>query len=586
MPDRADRSLHVAILARSVHPLHGVGGLERHVYDLVRHLIARDVHVTLITKPLNADSMASAASGAAAADAAVLARDDAAAGVADGDGLTDVEIGGDAASMTPVAQAWQAAQAAQSMRAPHAPQPANIADSSATTGAASEESARAAEALGVPADRLRLIVVPYVTFPGAGRRGTTVADRVTAYPFFGWRAGRVAAKLAYCGDIDLVYALGASGLGYAMARRRHVPTKPFVFNPQGLEEFGGTNPEHARLKRIAYGPLQSAVRTCARAADAVIATDRALVPTLLRHLPIDRDHIDVVPNGIDLRDVDRWRGQGAGEALRARLGMPREAPLLVSVGRLEANKGFHVLAQALGLLLSRQQQQQQQPLPQQQPPQGPLARAQAADTTPSAMTDSTPGATPGVERGAASGAASGHGSTGAPGTARALAPAPALARATEDWRWVLVGDGPFRQEIERAAAAAGLGSRMIVAGRVPDAELHGWYEAADVFVHPTLYEGSSLVTLEAMAHGRAVIATRAGGLPDKVTPGDNGWLVDPNRPDQLAEAVLQAMHASPAARAAMGRASRARVAQDFAWPVIADRMIDVYRRLIAAEERS
>jgi len=43
--------LRVAVLARSVYPLHGIGGLERHVYDLVRHLIAHDVHVTLITKP-------------------------------------------------------------------------------------------------------------------------------------------------------------------------------------------------------------------------------------------------------------------------------------------------------------------------------------------------------------------------------------------------------------------------------------------------------------------------------------------------------------------------------------------------------
>src|SRR6185369_743039 len=204
----------IAILARSVYPLHAIGGLERHVYDLVHHLIARDIHVTLITKPAINDAT-----------------------------------------------------------------------------------------MGVAADRFRFIPVPYITFPGAGRRGTTVADRVTAYPFFGWRAGRVAAKLAYCGEVDLVYALGASGLGYALARRRHESTKPFVFNPQGLEEFGGTNPEHARLKRIAYGPLQSAVRSCARAADSVIATDRSLVPTLLRHLPIDLAHIDVVPNGIDLQGI-------------------------------------------------------------------------------------------------------------------------------------------------------------------------------------------------------------------------------------------------------------------------------------------
>ncbi len=447
-----DRPLRVAILARSVHPLHGIGGLERHVYDLVRHLIARDGHVTLITKPpTDAGASESAAAGAPAGAAA----------------------------------------------------------------------AAVAEAFGVPADRLRLLTVPYVTFPGAGRRGTTVADRITAYPFFGWRAGRVAAKLAYSNAVDIVYALGASGLGYAQARRRHVPTKPFVFNPQGLEEFGATDPDRARLKTIAYGPLQAAVRTCARAADAVIATDHALVPTVLQHLPITQDRLIVIPNGIDLATIDAWRDRNrqpdrdgsdnlasAVDALRARYSIPRDRPLLVSVGRLEANKGFHVLAQAL------------------------------ADQ-----------------------------------------------RLYERVTWALIGDGPFRPEIERVAAASGLGSRMIVPGRVPDAELHAWYDAADLFVHPTLYEGSSLVTLEAMAHGRPIIATRAGGLPDKVTPGDNGWLVDPDRPDQLAEAISDALHHAPA-WTALGRASRARVERDFAWPVIAGLMIDLFRRLIAAEERS
>jgi glycosyltransferase involved in cell wall biosynthesis len=408
-----------------VYPLHGIGGLERHVYDLVRHLIAHDVHVTLITKPPTAGSI---------------------------------------------------------------------------------------DALGVPSTRLRFIEVPYVTFPGAGRRGTTVADRISAYPFFGWRAGKVAAKLAYQGEVDVVYALGASGLGYAMARRRHESTKPFVFNPQGLEEFGGTNPEHARLKRIAYGPLQSAVRSCARAADSVIATDRSLVPTLLRHLPIDLAHIDVVPNGIDLDAIDHLQRPAVAE-LRARAHIPAEASLLVSVGRLEANKGFHVFARALGVLQQRY---------------------------------------------------------------------PQLAA---NLYWVLAGDGPFRGEIEHAAQVAGVGSRMIIAGRVSDEELHGWYEAADLFVHPTLYEGSSLVTLEAMAHARPVLATRAGGLPDKVTPDENGWLVDPDRPDQLADALAAALQLPPDTRAAMGRASRARVEREFAWPVIADTMIAVYRRLIAAEER-
>src|SRR5687767_7662902 len=52
MRSREGQSLRVAVLARSVYPLHRFGGLERHVYDLVRCLLARDVQVSLITPPV------------------------------------------------------------------------------------------------------------------------------------------------------------------------------------------------------------------------------------------------------------------------------------------------------------------------------------------------------------------------------------------------------------------------------------------------------------------------------------------------------------------------------------------------------
>jgi glycosyltransferase involved in cell wall biosynthesis len=373
-------------------------------------------------------------------------------------------------------------------------------------------------------EKFRLIAVPYVTFPGAGKRGTTVLDRSTAYPLFGWRAGREAVKLARRGDVDIVHALGASGLGYALARQRHEPTKPFVFNPQGLEEFGATDPRRARLKRAAYAPLQVAVRACAKAADVVIATDRALVPTVLKHLPIDASRVEVIPNAIDLTTIDQRRRDRArvaadAAAMRARFGIDAATPVILSVGRLEENKGFHVAARALGDLLRRE-----------------ASRPKAASTL--------------------------------------------MAMPTSHWRWVLVGDGPYRATIERIAAAEGLGSRMIVTGRVSDDELHAWYETAALFVHPTLYEGSSLVTLEAMAHERAVIATRAGGLPDKVHPGVNGWLVEPDRADLLTDALADALRRDPADLARFGRASRDIVEREFAWPVVAARMMDVYHNLL------
>ena len=147
------------------------------------------------------------------------------------------------------------------------------------------------------------------------------------------------------------------------------------------------------------------------------------------------------------------------------------------------------------------------------------------------------------------------------------------------WRWVVAGAGPFRQAIERAVSSHNLSTHVVFTGRVPDQDLHAWYEAASIFVHPTRYEGSSLVTLEAMAHGKAVVGTRAGGLPDKVRPDVNGWLADESSADALARAVRDAL----AARERWpdyGAASKRIVAQEFAWDAIVDRTIALYDDLI------
>ncbi len=415
--DGTCRDPRVVIISRAVYPDHGFGGLERHVYDLVRQLHARAVRVTLITRP-------------------------------------------------------------------------------AQTGRAT---------IGDEVPGLEMIRVPYVTFPLAGRRGTTVLDRATAYPLFGHRAGRLAARLAARGDVDIVHGLGAASLGYALARRRSPgSTAPFVMNPQGLEEFGGIDGSYGGhvAKRVGYAPLRRAVRACAGAADRVIATDRSIEPAIVRHLGVGPDRLRLVPNAIDSAACEQQATAADGLRARALLGMPHGMPLFVSVGRLEFNKGFHVLVDALAT-----------------------------------MTDL-------------------------------------------DWRWVLVGDGPHRAALERHVFAAGLGERMRFAGRVDTPALHAWYEAASVFVHPTLYEGSSLVTLEAMAHRRPVVATMAGGLPDKVRHGVTGWLVPPGDAAALAGALRQALSATDRLPA-MGDAGRDLAEREFSWPAVTDLLLEVYDELAA-----
>ena len=412
--------MRVAIVARAVYPLHGVGGLERSVYDLARHLVREGVAVTVITR---------------------------------------------------------------------SPSPGQSA--------------------GAIHPDVRLEFVPYRTFPLANRRGTTILDRSTAYPLFGLRAGRMAADLVREHKADIVHGFGASVLGYA--QQKQPAGAPLVLNPQGLEEFGATDPSRARLKRALYLPLRKAVRACARAADRVIATDRALVRIVRDHLGVPAERIRTIPNGIDLETLDGIATPDEGCRVRNEAGIAAHERVLLSVGRLEKNKGFHILGEALAAFRA-------------------------------------------------------HGSS----------------NASESWRWVLVGDGPYRSRIEESIKHANLGDRVVMTGRVDEATLHAWYEAATLFVHPSLYEGSSLVTLEAMAHGKAVVATEAGGLPDKVRPGVNGWLVPPDRPDALAAALSGAL-ASFASLPAMGLAGRRIVEEEFAWPILARMHLDMYRELLARQ---
>ena len=134
-------------------------------------------------------------------------------------------------------------------------------------------------------------------------------------------------------------------LGYA--RRRHRASAPLVLNPQGLEEFGATDPSRARLKRAAYLPLRRAVLACAAAADAVIATDRALQPVVLEHLKVPATRVRIIPNALDLPAIDALTSAGSVADLRQRERLSPDEIVLFSAGRLEENKGFHVLLQAL-----------------------------------------------------------------------------------------------------------------------------------------------------------------------------------------------------------------------------------------------
>jgi glycosyltransferase involved in cell wall biosynthesis len=147
-------------------------------------------------------------------------------------------------------------------------------------------------------------------------------------------------------------------------------------------------------------------------------------------------------------------------------------------------------------------------------------------------------------------------------------------RLPDDWAWVLIGDGPQRTALQAAARRARIDGHVVLAGALPDGDLHSLVAAADWFVHPTLYEGSSIATLEAMAHGLPVVATRAGGLPDKVRDGQTGFLVAPGDAEALGSALLRTTGADGPM---LGGAGRRLCEAEFGWDVVVDRYLDLYR---------
>jgi glycogen synthase len=269
------------------------------------------------------------------------------------------------------------------------------------------------------------------------------------------------------------------------------------------------------LKRLALTRLRRLSRETAQLADRVVATDEVLIDEIPRLLGVAGERVVLLRNGVDLDEIAEVTPRDAGATIaRALPALGAADPVLISVGRLERYKGFADVLEALILL---------------------------------------------------------HGS----------------GRLPTAWAWVILGDGKLRQEMQARiasvdAAAGGrpaFGPHVHFAGWVRDLRLlHAYYERADVFVHATHYEGSSIVTLEAMAHALPVVATRAGGIPDKVHDGVNGYLVEPKDVRGLAEAIGGVL-GDVGHRRSLGARSRLRVEERFSWAKIARETVAVYEKL-------
>lgn len=130
-------------------------------------------------------------------------------------------------------------------------------------------------------------------------------------------------------------------------------------------------------------------------------------------------------------------------------------------------------------------------------------------------------------------------------------------------QFVLVGDGAFREQYMKDSAAMGIEDRVTWTGMVEDPFGEGVFAAADVVCQFSRWEEVfGWMIAEAMAHGKPVVATRVGGIPELITNGESGFLVERGDTAVMSERILTLL-ADRELRARMGQAGRATVSEKF-----------------------
>ncbi len=138
----------------------------------------------------------------------------------------------------------------------------------------------------------------------------------------------------------------------------------------------------------------------------------------------------------------------------------------------------------------------------------------------------------------------------------------------------LIGDGELRQELESLAAELGLADGAEFRGYRQD--VPGELAPLDLFVLSSRSEGMPLVIIEAMAAGKAIVATRVGGLPNMIEDGVTGILVAPGDPDALANALKELIN-RPETAARLGRAAREFARANYGSGKMAEEYLRLYR---------
>lgn len=147
---------------------------------------------------------------------------------------------------------------------------------------------------------------------------------------------------------------------------------------------------------------------------------------------------------------------------------------------------------------------------------------------------------------------------------------------------IFVGDGPEKANLRKRAEELAISQSVELTGRLYGGELNAEYEKCNVFVLPSKYvkedpavEGLGLVLIEASMHGKPLIGSRIGGIPEIIRDGENGILVQESNPKELSKAIATLL-SDRDLNTKMGRNSIEIAKREFTWDAATEKLLDCY----------
>ena len=149
-----------------------------------------------------------------------------------------------------------------------------------------------------------------------------------------------------------------------------------------------------------------------------------------------------------------------------------------------------------------------------------------------------------------------------------------------DTELVMAGNGPMKQELKKIADALNLSDKVEFTGFVSSENLPRHFMTLDIFVQPSIYQSESfgVAVLEASACGVPVVATDVGGVQEVCINQKTGFLVPPNDPDAIADAVIKLLD-NPSLMQEYGKNGREFVINNYKWPDCVNKMITIFENL-------